>query len=251
MASLASLLNLDGTLTPVIQIGSPDLRHKLFQSPDSASLVPLGLHVNGDNKDCRVGAARSNEHETGSDFTAYGAKLAALYFQEEKDFSQLLEDQSRNPSPGLSLDVQRRALRLGDLNAAIWALHMIGIGNCPEVHQLLVETTEWMNMTTREAMDILKTAQDAVISGEIETLKTHIKNLAEQHQRDRCIPERPASELEMFMLQMPTSSAVLSRLQVLQQIASQNTEASRLLLDDTFYQLWWMLEQKICQFLRD
>lgn len=51
----------------------------------------------------------------------------------------------------------------------------------------------------------------------------------------------------MTALEMLNRSAVFARLQLLHQVAIQNTEANRPFpkVDDKMYKLWWLLEQNI------
>ncbi|KAH8765606.1 hypothetical protein F5883DRAFT_522860 [Diaporthe sp. PMI_573] len=232
-------------------MGSPGFGHKLLLGGKSGTIVPLSLDANTHNTDGRTDAARSIEYETGPAPATYGAQLARIIDRDVSEVRQLSDEQSKNPSHELALEVQRRLLRLKSLYDAVWALNMIGMANCPEVWRLLEHNTSELNMPFTDPMSTLQKAQEAINCGETETLKIHIKRLIENNHRLGRSPPRPASALEEFMQKTPAGSAVLSRLTILQQIAAQNTEASRFLLDDTMYWLWWVLEQKIRAFSKE
>lgn len=125
---------------------------------------------------------------------------------------------------------------------------MIQISDDPKAWMLHDLNATELNQPATETMATLKMALEATASGDTRNLEAHIKEFIEENLRRGRHPMRPASELERFMVQAPAGSAVLSRLRMLQRVSIENTEESRLLVEDTMYALWWVLEKKVKEF---
>lgn len=238
------------TDSTTITVGSAAFGHKTLTDKKRDTVVPLSLNANARHKDNPTDATAMIDYETGTEPATYGAQLASLIVQEGNEVRHLRAEDSENPSVRGALEIQRRLLRLKSLHDAVWALHMVGIANCPEVWRLLEHHSSELSQPFADIMSTFRKAQEAIISGETNTLKVHIKEFIQRNRQLGLSPTTPPSELEKFMGQMPVGSAVLSRLKTLQSIATRNTEESRFLLEDTMYSLWWVLEKKIRDFAR-
>lgn len=231
-------------------MGSTAFGHRTLPDKKRDTVVPLSLDANASHKDNLTDAAPILDYETGPEPATYGAQLANLIVQEGNEVHRLKAEDSKTPSLKGALEIQRRLLRLKSLHDAVWALHMVGIANYPEVWRLLEHNSSELSQAFADIMSTLRKAQEAIISGETKTLKVHIKEFIERNHQLGLSPTKPPSELEKFIEQVPAGSAVLSRLKILQSIATRNTEESRFLLEDTMYSLWWVLEKKIREFAR-
>lgn len=213
-------------------------------------VVPLSLSSGAYGEDRHTGAVRKGDHETDPTPAAYGAHLAKRINQDIIEINSLTAKKRERPTNDNEIGIRRtsRLLRLKSIYDAVWALHMIEISDDPKVWRLLDQNATELNQPATNIMDTLKKASEATVAGDTRKLEVHIREcIGENLQRGRH-PTRPSSELERFMGRVPAGSDVLSRLRMLQRVAMENTEESRLLVEDTMYGLWWVLESKAREF---
>lgn len=212
--------------------------------------IPLSLKLGAYNKNSHTDAVGNGDYETDPKPVVYGAQLGQRITKEMTRVNRLIAEERNEPSEEGKVEIQRRLLRLKSLYDAVWALHMIGIAHDPKVWRLLNHNACELNLPGTDIMSTLEKAMEASVSGDTENLEEHIKVFIEENLRLGRHPSRPISELERFMERDPAGSAVLSRLRMLQRVASKNTEESRLLAEDTMYGLWWVLERNAREFDR-
>lgn len=233
------LLNGDSSLTSFIAVGPPDFDHRTLPD-DNPILLPLEP----------TQAARRIDYGTNPKPAAYGAQLGKRIDQEKIGFKRLIAEERKNPSNEDQVEIQRSVVRLKSLHDAVWALHMIDISRDPKVWRLLERNATELNQPGTDTTRTLKKAQETITTGDITSLEAHIQGVIEQNVR-LGLPTRPVSELERFMGRVPAGSAVLSRLKMLQRVAAEDTEESRLLVQDIMYGLWWVLEKKATELDRE
>lgn len=213
-------------------------------------LIPISLDSDAYNKDSHADTVRNGDYETDPKPVAYGAQLGQRITQETIQVNRLIAEERKEPSEEGKLEKQRRLVRLKSLYDAVWALHMIGIAHEPKIWRLLNHNACELNLPGTDIISTLEKAMEASVSGDTENLEEHIKVFIEENLRLGRHPSRPNSELERFMQRDQAGSAVLSRLRMLQRVASENTEESRLLTEDTMYGLWWVLKRNAREFDR-
>lgn len=232
----------DSPLTSVIAVGPPAFDHRTL-SDDNPILLPLDPTEGADTENNQTEAARSIDYNTNPKPAVYGDQLVHRIEQERIEVSRLMAEQRERSSNEGQLEIRRRLVRLRSLYDAVWALHMIDISQDPEVWKLLDRNSSELNQPGPDTTRTLKKAQETIAVGDIRSLETHIMEVIQKNIR-LGYPTRPASELERFMGRVPAGSAVLSRLRLLQKLAAEDTEESRLLVQDIMYGLWWVLERK-------
>ncbi|KAG6366737.1 hypothetical protein INS49_000917 [Diaporthe citri] len=223
-------------------VGPPAFDHRTLPD-DNPILLPLDPTKGAHTEDNQTEAATSIDYNTNPKPAAYGAQLVQRIDQEKIGVSRLIAEEWKKPSNEGQLEIQRRLVRLKSLYDAVWALHMIDISHDPKVWKLLDRYAIELNQPGTDTTRTLKKAQEATTVGDTSSLEAHIKEVIEQNAR-LGHPTRPVSELERFMVRDPAGSAVLSRLRMLQRVATEDTEESRFLLQDIMYGLWWVLERK-------
>lgn len=236
------LLNAGLSLTSIIAVGPPAFEHRTLPD-DNPILLPLDHTQGAGRKDNHTGAARSIDYNTTPKPAAYGAQLVKRIDQEKLEVSRLIAEEWKKPSSEGQLEKQRRLVRLKSLHDAVWALHMIDISQDPKVWKLLDQNAVGLNLPGTDTTRTLQKAKEAITAGDTRRLEAYIKEVIEKHAQ-LGHPTRPVSELEKFMERAPAGSAVLSRLRMLQRVATEDTEESRFLVQDTMYGLWWVLERK-------
>lgn len=212
--------------------------------------IPLSLNSGAYNTNSHTDTVVNGDYETDPKPVVYGAQLGQRITKEMTRVDHLIAEERNNPSKGGQVEIQRRLLRLKSLYDAVWALHMIGIAHDPKVWRLLNHNAFELNLPGTDTTSTLGKAMEASLSGDTENLEEHIKVLIEENLRLGRDTSRPISELERFMERVPAGSAVLSRLRMLQRVATKNTEESRLLTEDVMYGLWWVLERNARDFER-
>lgn len=251
-----SLPNAGIPLTFVIEVAASVPGHRMIPDGNPPIFVPLSLDpappIDPDvnNEDSHTDADRNSDHGADPETAAYGAQLVKRIAQERIELSRLMAEERNKPSDEGQLEIRRRIIRLKSLYEAVWALYMIGIAHDPKVWRLLAHNRSQLDQPGADTMSTFLKAQEAVVSGDTTSLEAHIKNVTEENARLGRLTQRPDSELERFMERAPAGSAVLSRLRLLQRIASEDTEESRLFVEGIMYALWWVLERKAEEFDR-
>lgn len=251
-----SLPNAGTPLTLVIEVAASVPDHRMIPDGSPPIFVPLSLDpappidqgVN--NEDSHTDDDRNSDYGTDPETAAYGAQLVKRIAQERIEVSRLMAEERDKPTDEGQLEIQRSIIRLKSLYEAAWALYMIGIAHDPKVWRLLTHNKRQLNQPGADTMNTFLKAQEAIVSGDTTSLEAHVKNVIEENARLGRPTRRPVSELGRFMEQAPAGSAVLSRLRLLQRIASEDTEESRLFVEGIMYGLWWVLERKAEEFDR-
>lgn len=244
------LLHADSPLTCVIKVEPPASNHRMLPDGSPSIFVPLSLNSGADSRNSHTDAVRNGDYETDPKPVVYGAQLGQHITREMTGADRLIAEERNNPSEEGKIEIQRRLLRIKSLYDAVWALHMIEIAHDPKVWRLLNYNAYELNLPGTDVMSSLEKALEASVSGDTEKLEGHIKVFIEENLRLGRHSTRPVSELERFMVGVPAGSAVLSRLRMVQRVATENPEESRLLTEDTMYGLWWVLEKKAREFER-
>ncbi|KAK2613961.1 hypothetical protein N8I77_000827 [Diaporthe amygdali] len=214
------------------------------------TLLPPSLTQGAFDKASQTNLSRSivNKHDQGPD--AYVAQLMKRIIEKEKDIFLLMVRKSKQPFDEGRLEIMHKIRQRIRLYNTVWAIHMVEFADHPRVVELLEKNAHELTQQGADITSTLLKAQEAIAVGDTRPLEQHVNEVIERNNRRGLCALRPASELEKFMGQIPAGNAVLSRLRMLQGIATQNTEESRLLITDVMYGLWWILERKAKEFDR-